>query len=86
MTSRAEAAGLRAELARTQADLMDATRRIADIDARAQLGEAARKAEHGFQQKDTEARLFELEVKQLRRELVRHTEQNQELRTFIGRG
>jgi hypothetical protein len=65
---------------------MDATRRIADIDARAQLGEAARKAEHGFQQKDTEARLFELQVKQLRRELVRHTEQNQELRTFIGRG
>lgn len=71
---------------KTQADISDATRMIADMEARATLGDNARQAEWNFQQKDMESRLLHLQVKQLRRELVRHTEQNKELRTYIGRG
>jgi hypothetical protein len=66
--------------------LMETSRMIADLDARAILGEATRQAEWNFDRKDMESRLVTLQVKQLRRELVRHTEQNRELRTYIGRG
>jgi hypothetical protein len=41
----------RAELVKTQADLMETSRMIADLDARAILGEATRQAEWNFDRK-----------------------------------
>ena len=83
---KAEAAGLRAELARTNSDAVEAIRSIADIEARAKLGHQTRVAEHGLKQKDFETRLLELNIKQLKRELSRHVSQNGELRSYIADG
>jgi hypothetical protein len=83
---KAEAAGLRAELAETNKDAVDSIRAIADLEARAKLGHQTRVAEHRIVQKDMETRLLDLQIKQLKRELSRHVKQNSELRGYISDG
>eukprot|EP01043_Picozoa_sp_COSAG02_P019426 COSAG02_NODE_934_length_15809_cov_59.853787_5_plen_1522_part_00 len=83
---KAEAAGLRAELAETNKDAVDSIRAIADLEARAKLGHQTRVAEHRIVQKDMETRLLDLQIKQLKRELSRHVKQNSELRAYISDG
>ena len=83
---KAEASGLRAELAETNKDAVDSIRAIADLEARAKLGHQTRVAEHRIVQKDRETRLMDLQIKQLKRELTRHVTQSGELRAYISDG